>query len=72
MLKQWLFKLKVKRCYNKYIKINGQNLTERKCPICKNTYKDYPAISRVDNKTEICPKCGIEEALQGLERDYNK
>lgn len=60
------------RCYNKYIKPDITKLKEKKCPKCKNKYKAYPAISRVDNKTEICPKCGIEEALQGLERDYNK
>lgn len=33
------------------------------CPICKNTYTDFPAISRVDNKTPICPDCGVREAL---------
>ena len=34
------------------------------CPICKNKYYDSPAISRKDNKTEICPICGIIEALE--------
>ena len=24
---------------------------------------DYPALSRQDNRTEICPDCGIREAL---------
>lgn len=37
---------------------------ERKCPICKKTYTGYPAISRKDNKTEICPKCGQAEAMK--------
>ena len=36
---------------------------KRTCPLCKNTYYSYPAISRKDNKTEICPDCGIKEAL---------
>ena len=33
------------------------------CPICGNTYNGYPAISRKDNKTEICPDCGVVQAL---------
>ena len=24
----------------------------------------YPALSRIDNKTEICSQCGTEEALR--------
>lgn len=36
---------------------------KRMCPICKRMYTDYPAISRKDNKTEICPECGLNEAL---------
>jgi len=35
----------------------------RICPFCKETYTDYPALSRTDNKTEICPTCGVREAL---------
>ena len=41
-----------------------------RCKRCKKNYwsKDselntYPAISRRDNKTEICGMCGTEEAL---------
>ena len=33
-------------------------------PLCKKTYKNYPALSRKDNKTEICPDCGFKEALK--------
>lgn len=36
---------------------------ERTCPVCKKTYSTFPALSRRDNKTEICPDCGTEEAL---------
>ena len=36
----------------------------RKCPKCGAYYISYPALSREDNKTEICPKCGVEEAIQ--------
>lgn len=32
------------------------------CPLCGNEYH-YPAISRFDNHTEICPECGMIEAL---------
>lgn len=34
-----------------------------KCPKCNNELGKYPAISRKDNKTEICSNCGMLEAL---------
>ena len=33
------------------------------CPKCKQKYTQHSAISRIDNKTNICPTCGIKEAL---------
>ena len=33
------------------------------CPRCHNEYEEHCAISRTDNKTEICEKCGLTEAL---------
>ena len=36
----------------------------RICPICGGQYNDHPAISRKDNKTEICSKCGTLEAVE--------
>lgn len=36
----------------------------RVCPVCGREYSDYPAISRRDNVTEICPDCGVMEALE--------
>lgn len=36
------------------------------CPKCKCHYIGYPAISRTDNKTEICQNCGTLEALQSF------
>ena len=33
------------------------------CPRCKREIKGYPALSRRDNKTEICSNCGTAEAL---------
>lgn len=38
-------------------------MKEQLCPICKKEYEGYPAISRKDNETEICPDCGQKEAL---------
>lgn len=39
------------------------NTTEKFCPRCGRTYTDFPAWSRYDNKTMICPDCGVEEAM---------
>lgn len=36
------------------------------CPICKNELGKYTAISRKDNKTEICSNCGTLEALEAF------
>ena len=33
------------------------------CPKCHQDYYGYPSISRIDNKTKICDKCGLTEAL---------
>ena len=43
----------------------------RFCPICGGPMVGYPAISRKDNKTEICSSCGLLEALDVL-NTYNK
>lgn len=50
----------------KYFKCTSdEGLTvKRKCPICGEEYEDFPAISRKDNITEICPTCGTWEALE--------
>ena len=42
-------------------------MTERKvrvCPRCGNRYTKYPALSRRDNETDICPDCGTLEAFE--------
>lgn len=36
----------------------------RVCPRCGKEYKEYPALSRKDNKTYICPDCGTAEAFE--------
>ena len=32
------------------------------CPICNRKYEGIPALSRLDNKTLICPECGTKQA----------
>lgn len=41
------------------------------CPRCKEEIPSYPALSRYDNATEICPQCGILEALFNFEHPYS-
>lgn len=36
------------------------------CPRCGKAYVGYPAISRKDNKSSICPDCGTREALESI------
>lgn len=38
----------------------------RICPFCGQEYKECPALSRRDGKTQICPDCGTREALDSL------
>ena len=33
------------------------------CPRCTDIHSDKCTLSRVDNSTHICSKCGIEEAM---------
>ena len=42
------------------------------CPICGRAYSGYPAISRKDNETKICPDCGMLEALVVFDRHKHK
>ena len=36
----------------------------RVCPLCGRVYGEFPALSRTDNKTLICPDCGTRQALE--------
>ena len=42
------------------------------CPKCRQSYKGKPALSREDNKTLICPDCGVREALESIGVDVNE
>ena len=33
------------------------------CNRCGKEYTGHPALSRKDNKTKICPECGLKEAI---------
>lgn len=42
------------------------------CPKCNKRYaKNKGALSRRDNKTEICSECGYKEAIEDLERIFS-
>lgn len=38
----------------------------RICPLCGEAYGDHPAISRIDNETQICPQCGTRQSLDSI------
>ena len=43
-----------------------------KCPKCGKTYaKGRGALSRRDNKTEICPDCGFKDAIEDAEKTFS-
>lgn len=59
----------------KRIYIKGVNEIMKKvkvCPICHKIYTEVPALSRKDNKTNICPLCGMKEALDSIPKEYLK
>ena len=50
-------------------------MKKSQCPICDGPIPNAlhegqysGALSRVDNKTEICSECGVMEALQDFEK----
>ena len=52
--------------YARYVGIPMKEMENKKCPRCHHYYIGHPALSRKDNKTEICPTCGVEESLEAL------
>ena len=49
--------------------VYGEDLARRICPICGGPMSEHPALSRRDNRTEICSDCGTREALADLGMD---
>ncbi len=39
------------------------------CPRCEREMTTFPALSRRDNKTDICSDCGQAEALEDYYRE---
>ena len=48
-------------------KVGGKAVTSEACPKCHGLMSYHPAISREDNQTKICTRCGIKEALEDFE-----
>lgn len=44
----------------------------QRCPKCKKEFTEYPVLSRKDNETEICPECGVREAVEAYEKATRK
>ena len=42
------------------------------CPVCGKDYDGHPAISRKDNKSEICSNCGVGEAFMDFIEHQDK
>lgn len=42
------------------------------CPKCNKEYTGHLAISRDDNKTEICSMCGRLEAIQDFQKAFER
>lgn len=52
--------------------MKNEEYEEKICPNCGQAYTARPALSRKDNKTLICPDCGIREALSDLGIDFEE
>lgn len=48
--------------------MNSSEQAGRICPMCGRRYTEPPALSRADNATDICPECGMMEALASIPR----
>lgn len=47
-------------------------MKEKKCPKCKGPLGRRPALSRRDNKTDICAECGFKEAMEDAQKIIDK
>lgn len=43
-----------------------KKVESKKCPVCGEYYQGVGALSRKDNETEICSKCGQNEGMEEL------
>lgn len=41
-------------------------IKEKICPVCGQKYNAPAAVSRIDNRTLICPNCGTRQALSSI------
>ena len=46
-----------------------RNFIGQECPRCLGEIETFPALSRTDNKTNICSPCGSLEAMQDFFHD---
>lgn len=44
----------------------------RFCPKCGRMYTDPPAVSRMPGGADICPACGMQEALEAMRNHFGK
>ncbi|MCI9039957.1 MAG: hypothetical protein HFJ29_08965 [Clostridia bacterium] len=49
-----------------------RNNKNKKCPKCGGLLGERPALSRRDNKTDICSDCGFKEAMEDAEKIIQK
>lgn len=58
-----------RRCAEKAAeKHRGEIIAGDQCPRCHGWTTSHPALSRKDNKTAICPRCGMDEAMEALKK----
>lgn len=58
--------------YSKLENKKFKQSAKKVCPNCGSDIVGYPALSRRDNKTEICSECGQLEALEDFHNFMNK
>lgn len=54
---------------SEYARYTGLPISEENffnCSKCGKYFIGYPALSRKDNKSEVCSECGVAEALEDL------
>ena len=44
----------------------------RVCPLCGKIYDEAPAVSRQKDVGDICPECGMKEALADWQRELER